>query len=341
MKFLKYLLLLVVLVVVVALAYAYLQPSEYNVSRSKVIKAPVSSVFNTINEMKTWEKWGPWHDEDTTIVVTYGDKTSGVGAYNSWVSKDGPGNMKTVNVVPNKLIEQKMQFEDFKPSDVIWKFEEVTEGTKLTWQMKENDAPFVFKLAAAFTGGFDKMLGSMQEDGLSNLEKVVLEEEKLANSFSIGDVVDKEFKPQNFIGFPVKMKINHEEMTKAFTEKMPLAGMYAMKSGLSYGDYTPAAVYTKYDEETNETEFLIGLVLYKELKPGDGMESVKLPAGKGVMVSKFGNYGNGDEDAHIKIAKYLEENNATQRWPIWELYVNDPTMVKPQEIQTDIYYAIE
>ncbi len=114
-----------------------------------------------------------------------------------------------------------------------------------------------------------------------------------------------------------------------------------MKNGLKYGEFTPAAAYTKYDEETQETEFYIGLLLHKDLKAGDGMTALNLPAGKGVMVSKFGNYGNGDEAAHIKIAKYLEANKLEQRWPMWELYVNDPTMVKPQDIQTDIYYAVK
>ncbi len=341
MKFLKYLLLLIVVIVVGALIYAASQPSNYDVSRSKVIKAKVSSVFNTIDEMKTWEKWGPWHDQDTTLVVTYSDKTSGVGAYYSWVGKDGPGNMKTVNIVPNKLIEQKMQFGDAEPSDVIWNFEEVEEGTKVTWQMKENDAPFMFKALAAFMGGWDKFFGKMLEDGLNNIDKVVLEEEKLANSFRTSDVNSKDLKDQKFIGYHVKMKINHEEMTKAFMENMPKAGMYAMKSGLKYGDFTPSAVYTKYDEKTQETEFYIGLILRKDLKPGEGMTALDLPSGKGVMISKFGNYGNGDEAAHIKIAKYLETNKLEQRWPIWETYENDPTMVKPQDIQTDIYYPVK
>ena len=341
MKFLKYLLLLILVVVIGGLIYAAIQPSNYDVSRSKVIKAPISSVFNTINDLKTWEKWGPWHDEDSTIVVTYGDKTVGVGANNSWTSKDGPGSMKTVKVVPNKTIEQKMQFADYEPSDVIWNFEEVKEGTKVTWQMKEQNAPFIFKAFAAFSGGWDKMLGSMQDNGLNNLEKVILEEQKLVNSFRLGEIVPKEFPDQKFIGYLVKMKINHEEMTKAFMEKLPKAGMYAMKSGLKYGEFTPASVYTKYDEETQETEFYIGLLLHKDLKSGDGMTALNLPAGKGLMISKFGNYGNGDEAAHIKLAKYLDANKLKQRWPIWELYVNDPTLVKPQDIQTDIYYPVK
>lgn len=342
MKFLKYFFLLLLIVVVAGLGYVFFQPDSYDVSRSKVIQVPVSIAFNTVNEMKTWEDWGPWHDEDSTIVVTYGDITSGVGAYNSWTSKDGPGNMKTVNTVANELIEQKMQFEDYEPSDVVWKFKETEKGTEVTWQMKEDKAPFMFKMFAALSGGWDGMLGPMQEKGLDNLEKIVLKEAELANNFKIGAVTIKEVETKKFIGFYHKASTdNHEEMTKIFMEDMPKAGIYASKQGLKEGEYTPAAMYTKWDEETKEAEFYIGLLLHKNLKPADGMKEIAISKGKVVTVSKFGNYGTGDYEAHEKIAEYLQANELEMAGLVWELYVNDPMTVKPQDIQTDIYYQVK
>ncbi|QMU63662.1 MAG: hypothetical protein GKR88_04770 [Flavobacteriaceae bacterium] len=344
MKFLKYLLLFILIVIVGGFTYVAFQPSDYDVSRSKIIKAPLATVFNTVNEMKTWERWGPWHDEDSTIVVTYGDITSGVGAYNSWTSKDGPGNMKTINVVPNELIEQKMQFEEFEPSDVIWKFKETEKGTEVTWQMKEDKAPFIFKMFAAFTGGWDGMLGTMEEKGLNNLEGVVLEEVALANSFRVDEVKPVELEGKKFIGYFQKTSTDasHEEMTKLFMEYMPKAGIYAAQKGLKQGDYIPGSVYIKWDEKTKEAEFYIGLLLNKTLKPADGMKVVSIPEGKGIMVSKFGNYGNGDREAHEKIAEYVKGNNLeVNNNLVWELYMNDPMTVKPQDIQTDIYYILK
>jgi effector-binding domain-containing protein/ribosome-associated toxin RatA of RatAB toxin-antitoxin module len=342
MKIFKRILLIVVVVIAAALLYVLFQPSEYNVSRSRVIKAPVSAVFNTVNEMRTWEEWGPWHDEDSTIVVTYGETTSGEGAYNSWTSKDGPGNMKTVTVVPNKRIEQKMQFGEFDPSDVIWTFEEVEDGTKVTWHMKEDDAPFIFKMASAMSGGWDGMLGPMEEQGLENLEEVVLERVSDENSFRIGEVTPVTLEAKKFIGIKhtTRTDIGHEEMTKLFMSSMPKVGMHAEEKGLADGDYTPGAVYLKWDEETKEAEFYIGLLLNKDLEAADGMEILSVPAGKGVMVTKYGNYGNGDMEAHAKIAKYMAANNMTAQGLVWELYENDPIDVQPQDIQTDIYYLL-
>ena len=341
MKFLKYILLLIVAIVVVGLIYAATIPSNYNISRSKVLKATTSTVFNTVNEMKTWEKWGPWHDEDSTIVVTYGEKTSGVGAYNSWTSKDGPGNMKTVSVIPNKSIKQKMQFEDFEPTDIIWTFKSVDEGTKVTWEMKQEESPYIFKIFAALSGGWDNMLGPMLEDGLNNLEEVVLEEEKLANSFTISSVNIIQLPAQNFIGFYHKTNTEMENITKLFETDMPKAGMYAMKNGLKYGEFTPAAVYDVWDEENNIAEFYIGILLKKDLKPGEGMTLIELPKGTAATTSKFGNYGIGDKEVHETLFAFVKEKGKEVQYPIWELYVNDPTMVKLQEIQTDYFYSIK
>ncbi|TDQ24064.1 SRPBCC family protein [Tenacibaculum caenipelagi] len=175
MKFVKYFLLLIIVLVGLALIYVASFSGSYDISRSKVIEAPINHVFNTVNDIKTWEKWGPWHDEDSTIVVTYGEKTVGVGASDSWTSKDGPGKMETIAVVPNKSINQKISFADNDPGDIYWYFEEVSNGTKVTWGMKAKKSPFIFKFFAAMSGSWDNMLGPMEEKGLNNLEKVILE----------------------------------------------------------------------------------------------------------------------------------------------------------------------
>ena len=343
MKTLKRIVLLLVVVIAVGTIYVLMQPSDYNVSRTKTIDAPISTAFNVVNEMRTWEQWGPWNEDDPTIEVTYGDITSGVGAYNSWTSKDGPGNMKTVNVVANELIEQKMQFDDYEPSDVIWKFKEVEGKTEVTWQMKEENAPFGFRVFAAMTGGFDTMLGEMQEKGLNNLEKVIMEEVNIANSFRMDEVTTVDLEKKKLIGFfqQTTTDLSHEDMTKIFMETMPKVGVYASQNGLVFGDYTAASVYTKWDEETKEAEFYIGLLMNKDLKPGEGMQEVVIPAGKGLMVRKYGQYGTGDMEAHAAIANFMEANKLEATGLVWELFSNDPMEVKPQDIQTDIYYLLK
>lgn len=343
MKILKYLLLLLVVVIAAGLIYTATIPSDYNVSRSKVVNAPVELAFATVNDLKTWEEWGPWHDEDSTIAITYGDKTVGIGASSSWTSHDGPGKLKMIAAVPNKSINIEMQFADYDPTQIEWNFEKVDGGTKITWSMSSKNNPFMFKIFAAMSGGWDGMFGPMEEQGLNNLEGVLAEELKKANSFRVGEVTSVDLVGGNFIGYFHKTStdLDHEGMTKIFMESLPKAGMYAAQKGLKLGDYVPGSVYTKWDEETKEAEFYVGLLLNKKLAPAEGMKVVSMPKGKGVMVPKFGNYGTGDMEAHGKIAQYLEANKLTPTGLVWELYMNDPMSVKPQDIQTDIYYAVK
>ncbi|WP_052752928.1 SRPBCC family protein [Kordia zhangzhouensis] len=344
MKILKYVLLLLLVLIVAGAIFVATRPNEYDVVRSKVIKAPVDVVFNNINDYKNWEAWGPWKEEDSTIVATYPEQTSGVGASYSWTSKNGPGKIKTLSLTQNQSIEQEMQFGDYEPSQVYWKFEEVDEGTKLSWGMKSDNTPLIFKFFGVLNGGMDKMLGDMEEKGLHNIEREVMAEMKKnpPQKFRIGDISEEDATAKQFIGYFQQTSTDTaiEEMTKLFMEYMPKAGQYAAMHSLE--QYTPGSYYVKWDEQTKEAEFYIGLMVHNQeaLTPADGMKVVQVPAGKIIKVSKFGPYGVGDMEAHAKIATYLEENKLVPAGPVWELYENDPTNVKPEDIQTDIYYSV-
>lgn len=341
MKILKYLLIIVAILLLGGWTLVITQPDSYDVKRTKLIKAPASTIFNNLNEFKNWQEWGPWMEEDSTIVITYSDKTNGIGGSYSWTSDEGAGNLTTVALEENKSLDQKIQFDSYEPTDIYWILDETEDGTNVTWGMKAETIPFMFKLFGLISGGMDAMMGPMEEKGLENLDAVIMKE--LANlppsSYSIGEISQKELPAQTFIGYFQKAKI--EDLPALFQEYMPKAGMHAAENNLEFGDYIPASVYTKYDEEKGETEFYIGLLLDKELAPAEGMEAVEIPAGNVVTLSKFGNYGVGDMEAHNNIAKYFENNNLEYGTLVWELYMNDPMEVKPAEIQTDIYYQVK
>ncbi|QHI36200.1 hypothetical protein IMCC3317_15590 [Kordia antarctica] len=345
MKILKYVLLLLLVLIVAGAIFIATRANDYDVVRSKVIKAPITTVFNNINDYKNWEAWGPWMEEDSTIVVTYNEQTSGVGANYSWTSDNGPGKMKTVSLTQNKSIEQEMQFGDYEPTDVYWTFEEVEEGTKVSWGMKSDKTAFVFKMFAVMGGGMDKMLGDMEEKGLNSIEREVLAEleKNPPKQFRLSEVTQQQLTAKKFIGFHQKTTTDAvmEDMSKLFMEFMPKAGMYAAKNKLE--SYTPGSLFIKWDEETKEAEFYIGLLVDAETKlPKEkGMIVTKIPAGNSVKISKYGPYGVGDYEAHTMIGTYIGKNNLTQNGPIWELYVNDPMNVKPENVQTDIYYPVK
>ena len=346
MKIIKYLVLLLLVIVIGGAVYVMLQPNDYDVKRTKTIKAPANVIFNNINDFKNWKAWGPWLEDDPSIVETYSDKTAGVGGAYSWTSENGPGNMKTVALEENKSIDQKIQFSDYEPSDVYWTLEETEEGTLVTWGMKADETPFMFKFGAVMSGGMDNMLGPMLAKGLDNLN-VIIEDEMKNNppkpeaTYSLGGIMNITQDAQQFIGYKHASKIDHEAMTALFMESLPKAGMHAAAQKLEDTDYTPGAVFTKWDEEKGEAEFYIGLVVRNDIPLADGMEKLTLPKGNNVMITKYGPYGTGDMEAHMAIDSYLKENGLEQNGAIWELYLNDPTTVEPEDIETEIHYPVK
>ncbi len=59
MRILKYCLLFLLAIILIGLLSVTVQPSEYNVTRSKIIEQPVVKAFNIVNNLKTLEKWVP------------------------------------------------------------------------------------------------------------------------------------------------------------------------------------------------------------------------------------------------------------------------------------------
>ncbi|MGB5818233.1 MAG: SRPBCC family protein [Saonia sp.] len=346
MKILKYLLLLVLVIIVGLVIYAALQPSAYEVTRTRTVKAPVEVVYNNVEDYKNWEAWGPWKEEDPSMTYTYSDQTKGLGASYSWSGKDGDGSATTIEAVQNAALTNELDFDGMGTANGFWEFAPVAEGTEVTWGIRAEETPFIFKFFGAISGGYDAMMGPMFERGLERLDSVAQIEAKAytdaMNSSRIGEVSQKSMKAQKFIGFAHSIKIDdHEGMKAIFEESMPKAGSYVAENGLQVGeDYVPGAIYTRWDEEKGETDFMVGVFLNKDLPTAEGMQQMNLPKGEVVTISKFGNYGIGNEEAHMVINKHIQENKLTINGPIYEMYVNDPTVVKPNEIQTDIYYSV-
>ena len=346
MKILKYVLLFLLVVIIALGIYAAVQPSSYDITRSRVVRATPELVYNNVSDFKNWPEWLPWLEEDPTMTFEYGEVTKGEGASYNWQGKDGDGSQKMVSAIPYESITNELSFDGMGGSTGYWKFSPKEDGTEVTWGMKAEEIPFVFKFFGAISGGYDAMIGPMFERGLERLDSVMAKEveayNKLAATWSMGDIVKIDVNEKNFIGYAHSSRTDDQEaMSKIFAESMPKVGEYAVNQGLQYGDFTPGAIYTKWDEETGEAEFMVGVFSDKTIKPGSDMQSMTLPDGEVVMVPKYGNYGVGDMEAHQAIATFMDSNKITMTGLVYELYMNDPTEVTPDKIQTDIYYPIK
>ena len=160
---------LTVLVVLVGL----LLPTEYSLNRSLVINAKSEKIHEYVGDLTKWDLWAPWKEEDPSIVTTYGEKTAGVGASQSWVGKDGDGSLTFTMSSPTKGIEYDLFFE--AGAYKCWAamhYDTLGENaTKVIWSMKGNmDMPVI---GGYFAMMMDSMVGKMFERGLSKLKEQV------------------------------------------------------------------------------------------------------------------------------------------------------------------------
>lgn len=345
MKIVKYLLLLLLVVAIGLAIFAAMQPDAYEVKRTRVIDAPVEVVYNNVIDFKKYNTWGPWVEEDPSMTFSYGDVSKGLGATSSWAGKKSTGTMEIIEAKPNASVINQLEFEGVGNATGFWEFNPKEKSTEVTWGIKTEETPFIMKFFSAVGGGYDKVMGPMFARGLERLDSVahleVKEYDKMANTFSVGEVSKKELDTRNFIGYERTSKMDRDALQKSFMESMPKAGTYAAEKGLLPGEYTPGAIYTDWDQENGKVDLIVGLFLKKDLAPAEGMKKMSYPKGDVVMVSKYGNYGIGDEEAHAAIDTYIKEHNLAPSGPVYEMYVNDPTTVTPNKIQTDIYYPVQ
>ena len=287
-KFLKILLFLFLIFIVFAI-YVATRPGSYDVKRTRLIKAPVSLVFNTVNEYKTWEKWGPWYKQDESIVVQYPEKTSGVGAGYSWTSvKDRGGHIKTLSVKDNKSIEQRIFFDGRDESDVYWNFEETGKGTALTWGMK-GDIDFLGKLYFLFSGNPDEFMGEMLAEGLQNIDTYVHKEMDKHSITSNGVV---EYTGGYFIY--VSKECSFDEMGTAMDKMLPKVLIYAIKNQYPRAG-APFTLYHKYDEKNKVVSFSSCIPVRERVDPGEDIALAYMESGKYYKTTLQGAYKFSDE----------------------------------------------
>jgi len=166
---LKKILIGLVVIIVILVVVGFLLPTEYEVSRYIVIDAKVSKVHDHVGDLRSWEDWQTWKDEDPSIEITFGKKTTGVGARQTWTGKEGEGELVFTSSDSKRGVEYDMSFQQgkFKSTGSIL-YEEMGKSTRVTWTMS-GDWP------VPVVGGymvllFTPMIGDSFEKSLSNLK---------------------------------------------------------------------------------------------------------------------------------------------------------------------------
>jgi len=248
MRFLKYIFFFILIVIIGLSLYIATLDGSYDVQSKRIIKAPAEMVFNDVNDYKNWQDWGPWYEMDSTIVAKYPDTTSGVGASYAWTGKEGAGAMKTITLTPNKEIVQQIDFNTGSTPEVYWNFNEVEEGTEVTWGMRGENT-FMEKAYWLFTGDIEENMKPMYDRGLELLDMHLQEEMDKYNIEHKG-VVDHGGGYYVYQTTSASMNELSNKMSELFTN----VGNFVEENNIDvYGN--PFSITHKWDEQNKTSMF--------------------------------------------------------------------------------------
>ncbi|MFH0944905.1 MAG: SRPBCC family protein [Planctomycetota bacterium] len=164
----------VLVVVVLFLVVGFLLPGEFTVEQSRVVKADAEKIHALVGDLRHWEEWMPWYEMDPTIVTTFGEKTTGVGAKQTWTGKDGDGEILITRSDPTSGIEYDMVMIEGgrrMPSQGGVRYAQEGDGIKVTWSMSgEIDTPVIGGYLALAMDRF--LIGPSFQEGLEKLGKL-------------------------------------------------------------------------------------------------------------------------------------------------------------------------
>lgn len=333
MKILKIILIAIASLLVLFFLITAFLPSEADVQRSIEIKTSVKIPFELVNNMKSWEKWSPWYKLDPKGHWEYPGKSSGVGSIQKWQSENqqvGQGQIEIKESLPFNKIVTELSFFGQKFGQGTWLFEEKNGKTKVTWKIHA-EVQFLEKW---FALGMDSMIGPMFEKSLKKIKEI--SENTSENNFTIS--LDN-IQDMKILCVKHKAFLEKDDVHSMFSSSFAKVIQYINTEGLQTAGM-PMAITIKFDMKTKYWEFFAGFpVTGENIKGKNDIQLYLIPASKVVKCIYFGPYENTSK-AYNSIFKFIAENNLQVAGNSWESYVNDPTTVKPEKIETDIYFPV-
>lgn len=336
MRILKYILLLAILAIIGLSVYVATQPSEFEVERSRVIKAQKSVIFSYVNDYRNWEDFGSWKDDDSSMKFTYSDTTIGTGASYSWTGSAGEGKTTTIFEKENDSIAQKVLFSGNEGTAYLT-FKDTVGGTKVTWHSK-GKIGFMDKVYATFKGGAEKMIGLTYEKTLAKLDKVISYE---INTYNIK--VDGVVQKPGTIYFQHKVTCKISEVQKNVNLVLQSMVLFFKENGITMTG-SPFVLYDSYDIVNDKASFSVCLPMHEEIYTADGSDytSGKIETFQALKTTLKGDYSHSKEawaEARTYARKNnLAENTSGKRMEVYSVSVNQ--VKNPSKWITEIYLPV-
>ncbi len=322
MKALKYIGILLLTLLSVFLILGLVAPKKTHLERSISISAPPTSVQAVVAKFSEYNKWSPWAEYDTNMVVKLEGQDGNVGSKYSWIGNKqvGKGNQTITKIEPG-LVETNLVLEEPMSSQakVGMKLVEENDGTKATWSF-DSETPFPWN-AMSFFFNMEKLVGPDYEKGLAKLKKYV--ESTAAKKYRGYDIREMDSPGNSFLG--IRKIVAFQDIPTFFDQSMGTINAALKKANLEMTG-PPTGLFYVYDEKTGTTD-MVAAAPVKDKSTAPGLTPVTIPAGKELCVEYYGALEKTGE-AHYALDDYIKEKGLKSGTPVIEQYMTDPMAEK-------------
>jgi effector-binding domain-containing protein len=332
MKALKIIGLVILALLAGYVIWAFTANKTVDVTRTIEINKDANTVYRVANDFHYYRKWSTWSLSDTAAKNEVTGTGREVGDVWSWDGeKVKQGSMTHIASVPGKSIENKVELHGGWDALIHenWTFEEKDGKTSVTWVEKSDD-----EIPLLLRPMMSVMMGSALDEGLKNLKNLIETMPALPEETPVAmtaPVAVEEMSDIFYIGIADSCEVS--KIQENFTEDYGKLKSYMEKNKIESAGM-PMGIFSFYDGKT--TSFIAAFPVKGQVAGSGEIITGKIPAGKGLAITHLGS----SEPAHMAISKYATDNNLKINTAI-EIYENDPSTVKPEEIRTKVIYPIQ
>ncbi len=299
---------------------------KISISKSIIIKASQEKIKEFLADFHNWKNWSPWLICEPEAKVDY----AADGKYYKWEGKRvGSGEMKVIEETDSKIDYDLTFLKPWKSeAKVYFEFEEKAEGTKVTWLMDSSLPFFMFWMKKAMI----TYVGMDYERGLKML-KEELEEGKIHSELEF--VGKTTFEGYDFIG--VRTETTFTSIGKAMANDFTKLHEYIKENNIEAVG-VPFSEYRKFNPVKDKVVYVAGIpVKNKENELRDGLFYGSLPKSNIATVRHTGKYDHlGNAWSALMMMDRSKEIKKFKKGFPMEIYINDPTSTKPEELIVDI-----
>ena len=336
MKLLTKILMAVGVLIVILLIITIFLPSTYTVERNTNIKTPAYKIYYQIATTGYWDKWDPWMDLDLKQKRVYSGAPYGKGSYftfESAKSSIGKGKVEITRVNPMMEVDYDLSFVDSPDSSFgSFKLIQLDSSTNVTWKVS-GKLSFLKKWFGFMMEG---VVGNQFEKGLAKLKNLC---EKLPPPDISMEIT--ELKPQIMVYVKDSGATNTSEIVQkfnsAFNETMNFIRNKAYRIAGPAMGISENVTYNSY-------VFMACIPVEKIPQTVEGLTGrVQIgttPSGRMLKAVHRGPFEEGNL-IYQMMSAYIEKNHLEKRGNSFEKYISDPTLFRPYDIITEVYYPIK